>query len=182
MSIPNTANLTPLFVERLPDWSRSVRVTISHSTGIFESRSGLEQRDRARARARWAIQYDETGLSPAQFNIRSQRAAVEAAYPCYVPFWTEGGRVVSRTAATIILDFDPVPGMWEPEQKAYIGGAFYDITVKDGRDITLSTEPPVSAGATAYPVRLCRRMIGDDKFSGPTPARWMETLAFETID
>lgn len=184
MSIPTNETREPIFCERQPDWSREVSAFASHSTSVFESRQGMEQRLRMRARARWKIQYTESGLDVEGQRLRQARAMAEVAYPVYVPWWTLAGNAATIVGAVVTLDYDPVPGFWEVGHKVYTGGLFYDVESVTGREITLSDAPAVLAGAYVYPVRLCRRVMGEDKLqpSGNVLTSWEESLIFETID
>lgn len=83
-------NTEPLFVAVQPDWGEPVTTTYIHSTAIFPSRSGKEQRTRGRYDGRPRIEYQNNGLSKSQWDSRLSATRAEMRAVCIVPFWSEG--------------------------------------------------------------------------------------------
>lgn len=83
-------NSEPVFVTTQPDWAEMVKASYMHSTAIFPSRSGKEQRTRGRFDGRARIEYENRGLTKEQWDNRISEIRVEMRSVCIVPFWTEG--------------------------------------------------------------------------------------------
>lgn len=181
----NSNNVTPLYIERQPDWSQSPSLAVAHQTLVFEARGGLGQRIRQRRTPIYRLSYTERGLSPAQYAQRQSRAAAEVVSPLLVPFWTERCLLThDMTSTTARIDIDPRTDFFIAGQGAYIGGEFRTIVAQAGRVLTLAAGAFTAwpAGTKAYPVRLCRRVQGSDPLRRDSLRSFQETLIFETID
>lgn len=186
--IPNSNNVDPLFIERLPDWSRGVNMELTSETRVYTARDGLTQRTRGRATPVYRLSYTERGLSAAQFQQRQVRAAAEVVSPCWVPFWTERARLTHvMTSTTAQIDADPRPDFFAAGQLVYItDGAtaeFRTIESVASRTLTLTAGSftAYGVGAKIYPVRLCRRVQGQDVQRRHTLRSFEEVLIFETL-
>lgn len=181
----NSIDTASIYVTREPDWSRGVSLSLSHSTLVFQSRAGLEQRTRQRATPIYRLAYTERGLNPAQYAQRQARAAAEVALPLWLPFWTERARLThDMTDTSAQIDADPSADFFAPGQLVYIGGQFRTITAATGRTLTLAVDGTATAwpaGTKAYPVRYVRRIMGEDGQRRKSLQSYEETLIFETI-
>lgn len=186
--IPNSANLAPIYVERRPDWSQGVVLDMANQTKIQTATSGLEQRTRTRARPIFRLAYVETGLAASELRARQRRTRSEMSNPLLVPFWTERARLISPSTTTAItIDRDPTPDFFATGQHLALETAdgaleFREITAVTGRTITTEAGTlSFTTGAKVYPVRLCRRIPGNDGHQHSALDEAAETFSFETL-
>lgn len=188
--IPSSDSVTPLFIERLPDWSQGVDLDAGHRTKIFASRTGLEQRQRGRATPIYRIAYQQAGLTRAEFLQRQQRVPAEIISPLVVPFWTERANLQdTMTGDSANIDVLPRPEFFAAGQYIYLidatnGGQFRKIASVTGTTLTLDAQVGshlYASGTACYPCRVCRRIQGEDKFTRSHLRCFAETLIFETI-
>lgn len=96
----NSDNTDPLFVSTRPDWSMSVKSTLSHQTMINGTKAGLEQRERGRRYSNMRIVFTRRGLNLAEWQARFERVLAEMQTVCIVPFWNEGLDAKRRHSGT----------------------------------------------------------------------------------
>lgn len=185
--IPNSNNVSPLFVERWPDWQHGVQLDCIGQTAVHSARSGLEQRTRQRARPIYRMTYTESGLEATTLRTRQRRAAAEMRAPLWVPFWSERALLLDDTTTTTArINRDPSADWFAAgHYVALYDGAQWEIreiTATAGRLLTTAAGAlAFAAGAKAYPLRLCQRLANASSFTSPTPNFGAETLTFETL-
>ena len=168
--IPNSDNTSPLPVTDEPDWGKPVIVTFTHSTQVFGSRAGKEQRKRIRRSPKSSITYTVSGLTLAQAQTAMDAASAQYARLCIVPFWTEGTvTITSIFANAVTVGVDPRRDFFAPGQYVYLDDGttqyFRLISSVSGRILTLTADgssPAFGANARIFPCRLCRRLPNDE--------------------
>ena len=188
--IPTSENTAAVGVIAQPDWSRGVGLTQSHQTLQFTARAGMEQRRRIRRTPKYRLSYEVTGLSEDQAKAAAITARQESRSVCLVPFWSERALTITSIAANVVtIDSDPrreffAPGQWVYFYTEAAGGQFRQIASAVGRILTLATHlTPIAygAGAKVYPVRRCKRILGQDEIRALDWTRREITLTYETI-
>lgn len=188
--IANSDNTTPLPVSDEPDWGKPVLVTFIHSTQIFMSRAGKEQRKRLRRSPKARIAWNVSALTLAQARTALEAEAAQAARLCIVPFWTEGTVTVTSIAANAVtIGVDPRRDFFAPGQYVYlINGAnlyFRLIASVSGRILTLTADgasPAFGSGSRIFPCRKCRRLPNDASIEATDTNSHELKLSYETTE
>jgi len=185
VSIPDTADLDPVFLAIQPDWSKGVRHSYFFSTAVNEARSGREQRVCRRRHPTRLMDYWVTGLTEYDslnlHEVRKNRART----PLKVPWWAEGQRLslAQPDADTVILETIPLPEEFPVGGEIYLGGIVRTIESVMERTLTLVTATATAQAANTwvYPVRLCVAESGDTAITRRKPAGADENLSFRTL-
>lgn len=188
--IATSENTAAVGVTSQPDWSRGLQLTQSHQTLQFTARAGMEQRRRIRRTPKYRLSYEVTGLTESEARAAAIAARQETRSVCLVPFWTERALTINAITANVVtIDSDPrreffAPGQWVYFYTVADGGQFRQIASAVGRILTLETHAtPIAygTGAKAYPVRRCKRVLGQDEIRALDWTRREITLTYETI-
>lgn len=162
--IADSTTATPRFIEAQPDWSKPVQVVATYRTSIAEARGEGRQRARWRQQPRYAISYQVTALTVAEFAARRATILGELAAPVVVPIWTDehelsgmAGHVATLTASVVKKKFKA--GSYAYFVQTGLVSTFRRIVSISGSTVTFAaaTVPSFTAGATVYPCILGKR-------------------------
>lgn len=188
--IPNSDNTAPLAVTREPDWGKPLSVTFMHSTAVFKSRAGKEQRKRMRRSPKARISWEVSGLTLEEAQAAMEEQAAHGLRLCVVPFWTEGTVTITSIASNAVtIGVDPRRDFFAVGQYVYLDDGtnqdFREIASVADRILTLVADggaPAFGAGARIFPCRICRRLPNDDTLSATDTHSHDLKLSFETTE
>lgn len=185
--IPSSTD-TPVFVTRRPSWEHGVELAMQHETTVFMSRSGIEERQQRRTRAKCDLRYRAV-LTPAETAARDATGITQMNATQVVPFWSERALTTTAIAANVVsIDRAPDADWFVAGDHVYLhstalGGQFREIASVAGSALTLVADGGAFAyltGATIYPCRRCLRTKGIE-WEQDSATTGIEDLTFQTL-
>jgi len=104
MSLSDSTNTIPKFLEIHPDWLEDIRLTQQWWTDISLAWSGAEQRARRRELPTYQFIYRYNAMNLGTFSARHMAQIQEMGAPIVVPIWTHRFDFVSETANIVTVD------------------------------------------------------------------------------
>jgi hypothetical protein len=189
MAIPSTTTVDLLFVSREPAWENGVELIQSMVSGVFTSRSGLEQRQQRIGRGHWTMRYRTYDVAATALS-RWKRTQAELAAPLVVPFWPEGGTLASLASDVATISRTATEDWFLVGDYIFItNGTVGQFRTIAGYGISLQAleleevDDPVafSPGARVYPCRLCERGGGKAEAMILHEASRQEEVTYNTL-
>lgn len=170
--IPDTTNATEFYITREPDWGQPYSFDCEHTTILTKSKRSAEQRARMRAKPRYSLQYQITGLDRAEYTVRKAEAIQSLGGIIAVPIWHARETFSSLAGNVILLSGVTALGLrpFKAGGLAYVApgpndpgstdAVFVRITSVGNSDLTINVVPEEGAavfptfntGAFVYPV------------------------------
>lgn len=187
--IRTTDNTADIFVSDPPDWSEGVEVEFAYETGVFVSRSTLEQRIRHRENAKINISWARSGLTKEVATAAVKTGYAEAFAANIVPIWTEPGKLVAPSGLTLALDIAIPSGLFRVGDYVHIAAdgfasRFEKITAVNHADSILTLFIPVAGypvGTTVTPCRRCQKRVSNSDLEASGENSYKHRRQFVTL-
>lgn len=185
--ISDSSNVSPVFIQEAPDWSKPVVVSFDFLTTIAEARNEGRQRARWRKQPRYSISYEVPAQTLAEFTVRRAAIIGELRAPLVCPIWTDWHELDSVAGNNFTLTASVTKKKFKVNSYAYIvqgdNKAFRKITGIAGAVLTFQsgTFPTFTAGATVYPCIVGFRPKDGNAFTQRLPDSTDEAITVEEL-